>query len=81
MLVYPRGGYGSTSCHLFAHLLVCISQAGLELMSDSTGALLFSQCNVAWRSFEQAGSLGCQSFVYSWFFFLPSVSPVPQQDF
>jgi hypothetical protein len=28
MPVYPRGGCGSTTCHLFAHLLVCISQAG-----------------------------------------------------
>jgi hypothetical protein len=23
LLVYPRGGCGNTSCHLFAHLLVC----------------------------------------------------------
>jgi hypothetical protein len=28
MLFYPRGGYGSNSCHFFAHLLVCVSQAG-----------------------------------------------------
>jgi hypothetical protein len=28
MLVYPRGGCGDTTCHLFAHLLVCVSQAG-----------------------------------------------------
>jgi hypothetical protein len=47
MLVYPRGG--NTVCHLFAHLLVCISQAGLEPVSGGTGALLFSQCKVAWR--------------------------------
>jgi hypothetical protein len=26
MLIFPRGGCGSTACHLFAHLLVC--QAG-----------------------------------------------------
>jgi hypothetical protein len=30
MLVYPRGGCGSTTCHLFAHLLVCVSHAGLS---------------------------------------------------
>jgi hypothetical protein len=23
MVVYPRGNYGNTACHLFAHLLVC----------------------------------------------------------
>jgi hypothetical protein len=28
MLVCPRGGCGNTVCHLFAHLFVCISQAG-----------------------------------------------------
>jgi hypothetical protein len=27
-LVYPRRGCGDTMCRLFAHLLVCISQAG-----------------------------------------------------
>jgi hypothetical protein len=55
MLVYPRGGCGSTVCHLFAHPLVCVSQADLELTSGSTGALLVSQCNMAWRSFVWAG--------------------------
>jgi hypothetical protein len=38
--------------------LVCISQAGFEPASGSTGALLFSQCNVAWRSFVWAGGSG-----------------------
>jgi hypothetical protein len=28
VLVYPRGGCGSTTCSLFTHLLICISQAG-----------------------------------------------------
>jgi hypothetical protein len=28
MLVYPRVGCGNTTCHLFAHLLVCVSQEG-----------------------------------------------------
>jgi hypothetical protein len=43
MLAYPRGSSGNTACHLFAHLLVCFSQAGLEPVSGGTGALLFSQ--------------------------------------
>jgi hypothetical protein len=46
MLVYPRSGCGNTMCHLFAHLLVCISQAGLEPASGGMGVLLFSQCNM-----------------------------------
>jgi hypothetical protein len=29
MLVYPRGGCGNTAWCLFAHLLVCMSQAGI----------------------------------------------------
>jgi hypothetical protein len=31
---------------LIAHLLVCISQAGLEPVSGGAGDLLVSQCNV-----------------------------------
>jgi hypothetical protein len=34
-------------CCLFAHLLVCISQEVLELVSGDTGAFLFSQYNMA----------------------------------
>jgi hypothetical protein len=49
-------------------LLVCISQAGLELASSGAEVLLFSQCNVMWRSFVQAGGLGCQSFASWWVF-------------
>jgi hypothetical protein len=62
MLVYPRDSCGNTICCLFAYLLICISQAGLELASGSMGALLFSQCSVVWRSFIQAGDSGCWSF-------------------
>jgi hypothetical protein len=43
LLVYSRGGCGKTACHLFTHLLVCISQAGLEPPSGSMGTLLFSR--------------------------------------
>jgi hypothetical protein len=51
MLVYPRGRCGNTTCCLFAHLLVCISQAGLVLVSGDERALLFSQCDMVWRGF------------------------------
>jgi hypothetical protein len=59
----------------YCMLLICspvglldVSQAGLELVSV-IGALLFSQCNVLWRSFVQDGGSGCQSFDSSWCFF------------
>jgi hypothetical protein len=69
MLVYPRSTCGNTTYCLFAHLLVCVSQAGLEPVSGSAGALLFSQCNVLGRSFVWAGGSGCQSFDSFWWFF------------
>jgi hypothetical protein len=64
MLIYPMCCCG------------CVSQAGLELESGSTGALLVSQCNVLWRSFQWRGVSGCQSFAYFWwvFFFFCQVS-------
>jgi hypothetical protein len=68
-LVYPRGSCGSTTCRLFAYLLVCISQADLELVTGNAEALLVSQCNMAWRSLLWAGGLGCQGFASSWWFF------------
>jgi hypothetical protein len=70
MLVYHRGSCGNTACHIFAHLLVCVSQAGLEWTFGSVGALMFSQCNVAWRSH---GGSGCQIFYSSWCFFFCQV--------
>jgi hypothetical protein len=42
MLVYPRSTCGNTTCRCFAHLLVCVYQAGLELVSDGVRTLLFS---------------------------------------
>jgi hypothetical protein len=39
-----------------------VSQVGLEQASGGTGTLLFSQCNVGWRSFLWARGSGCQSF-------------------
>jgi hypothetical protein len=80
LLVYTKGGCESTMCCLFAHLLVCISQAGLGPASGGMGALLICQCKMVWKAFVPAGSSGSQSFS-SWCFFLPSVAPVSQQDF
>jgi hypothetical protein len=54
-------------CLLIGLLVVC--QAGLGPASGGAEALLFSQCNVAWRSFVWAGGSGCQSFDSSGFFF------------
>jgi hypothetical protein len=45
--------------HLFG--LLNVSQAGLEL-AVAVAALLFSQCNVAWRRYPWARSSGCQTF-------------------
>jgi hypothetical protein len=47
MLVYPRGGWG-IPCDAWRSPvgLLNVFQAGLELVSDSGAALLFSQCNV-----------------------------------
>jgi hypothetical protein len=48
----------SLDVHLFGLLDVSLL-AGLELVSGGVGALLFSQCNVVWRSFLWAGGSGC----------------------
>jgi hypothetical protein len=80
LLVYPNGGCGNTSCCLFAYLLVCFSQVGLELPSGGAGALLFSQCNVVGRSFVLARGVVCWSFVCSCWIFLPRVAPASQQN-
>jgi hypothetical protein len=45
-----------------------VTQAGLEPASDDMGTLLFSQCNVACRSFPWTRGSGCQSFDSSWCF-------------
>jgi hypothetical protein len=36
-----------------------VSKAGLEPASGSAGALLFSMCNVAWKSFVEAQGSAC----------------------
>jgi hypothetical protein len=51
---------------LGAHLLVCwMSPSRLGAGVCGMGALLFSQCNMVWRSFVQAGGSGCQIFYSS----------------
>jgi hypothetical protein len=63
-----QGWLGKYCMMLGAHLfgLPNVSQAGLEPASGSTGALLFSQCNIAWRSFAWASGSECRSFNSSW---------------
>jgi hypothetical protein len=53
MLICPRVVCGSTTCHL-AHLVVRFFQAGSELESEDTGALLVSPFNVEWGCYAWA---------------------------
>jgi hypothetical protein len=52
--------------HLFG--MPNVSQAGLEPVSGVVAALMFSQCNVARRSFPWARGSGCRSFDSPWCF-------------
>jgi hypothetical protein len=61
--------------------LLDVSQAGLEPAPGSMGALLFSQCDMAWGTFVWPGGWGCRVFYSSLFFFLPSVALVSQKKF
>jgi hypothetical protein len=72
MLVYSRGGWGILQycVMLGAHLLVCqmsIKQVWSQHLVV-VRALLFSQCNVARRSFPWARGSGCRSFDSPWCF-------------
>jgi hypothetical protein len=69
MLVYPRGGCGNAACCLFAHLLVPVSLAGLELVSGSTRFLLFSESNVVLRSLNGLGVQDISVMLIPGFFF------------
>jgi hypothetical protein len=48
--------------------LLNVSQVGLDQGLVASGTLLFSQCNVAWRSFLWARGSVCRSFDSSWCF-------------
>jgi hypothetical protein len=65
--------------HLFS--VPNVSQTGLELAYGGAEALLFSQCNVVWRSFVQAGVQGVEVLIHLGALFLPSVALASQQDF
>jgi hypothetical protein len=49
--------------------LLDVSQTGLELASGSMGALLFSQCNLMWRSLVWDRGSGCGTPDSLWHFF------------
>jgi hypothetical protein len=60
--------------HLFG--LLNVSQIGLEPVSGGGRALLFSQCNVAWRCF-----LCVKVLILLDVLLMSSVAPVSQQGF
>jgi hypothetical protein len=60
MLICPRVLYGSTVCCLFAYLRFC--QAGSELASGGTGALLVYPFNVEWGCYAWAGGVEVSEF-------------------
>jgi hypothetical protein len=62
-------------------LLICSPVGLLDVSQAGSGALLFSQCNVAWRSFVQAGVQGVGLLIFLGAFFLPSVASASQQNF
>jgi hypothetical protein len=51
------------------------------VVSGSTGALLASPFNMAWEFYVWLGVWRFWSFAYSWWFFLPGVSPASLQEF
>jgi hypothetical protein len=54
MLVFPMVSWEKTVCLLFAHFGLCLP-SWFEPVSGDTGALLFSQCNMAWRALGRLG--------------------------
>jgi hypothetical protein len=89
MLVYHRGGWGNTTWGLVCTCLVCWMspkqvcswrwwrQWQLAVMAVH----LFSQCNMAWRSFLRARCSGCWNFHSPWCFISTNVAPASQQGF
>jgi hypothetical protein len=58
-----------------------VSQPGLEPASGGVVALLFSQCNMAWRSFPQSRGAGVKVLILLASLFLPSVAPASPRSF
>jgi hypothetical protein len=58
-----------------------VSPAGLEPVSGSIAALLFSQCNMVWRSFPQARAQGIKVLILLTALFLPSVALASELGF
>jgi hypothetical protein len=79
--VYPSSGCGNTECPLFVYLLVCISQAGLELASGGMGALLFLSVTWYGEALYRLEVQGVTVLIIFGALFLPSVALVSQQDF
>jgi hypothetical protein len=79
MLVYSMGGWGKIPCDAwcspiwYAKCLAGRFGAG--------GSLIFSQCNMVWRSFLQARGSENQSFDLLGAVFPQNVAPVSQQGF
>jgi hypothetical protein len=77
MLIYPRDGWGNTSWCLVLTCFVCwmspkqVWSQHLMVVRD----ILFSQCNVTWRSFPLARGSGCQSFDSPWCFISAKCGP------
>jgi hypothetical protein len=81
-LFYPSGWWGNphdTWCSPVD--LPNVSQPGLEPASGGVVALLFSQCNMAWRSFPQSRGAGVKVLILLASLFLPSVAPASPRSF
>jgi hypothetical protein len=81
MPVYPRRSYGNSRCRLFAHLLVCISRAGLELVTGSTEPSWFLSVMWSGEALCRLGVWDVRVLLLLGVFYLPSVAPASQQDF
>jgi hypothetical protein len=71
-LVCPGGYAGLSQVWLWEYCMMLgadVSQADLELASAGVGALLFSQCNIVWRSFLWAGGSGVELLILLGAFF------------
>jgi hypothetical protein len=62
-------------------VLLDVSKAGLMQATGSVGVLLFSQCNMVWKSFVWDEGSGYEVLILLVFFLLPRVAPVSQQNF